>query len=53
MSCCQFVDFDITPLATRSLDPDAEWSDHDSALVNQVLDATVELDASLEITTPR
>lgn len=25
----QFVDFDIAPLATRSTDPDAEWSDAD------------------------
>jgi hypothetical protein len=47
----QFVDFDITPLSTKSVDPDAEWSDRDTALINQVIDTIVELDVSLEITT--
>ena len=47
----QFVDFDITPLATKSADPDAEWSDRDFELVNQVIDTIVEMDATLEITT--
>ena len=45
----QFVDFDLAPLATRSLDPDAEWSDADTDVVEEVLEAVVELDAALAI----
>ena len=44
----QYVDFDIAPLATRSEDPEAEWSDDDAALVNQVLDTVVGIDVDLE-----
>lgn len=44
----QYVDFDITPLATRSEDPEAEWSDDDSELVDKVLDAVVGIDVDLE-----
>lgn len=45
----QFVDFDIAPLATRSMDPDAEWSDANTDVVHEVLEAVVDLDAQLEI----
>lgn len=44
----QYVDFDITPLATRSDDPEAEWSDDDTALVGKVLDTVVGIDVELE-----
>lgn len=42
-----FVDFDITPLATTSTDPDATWSDEDHELTSRVLDAVTDLDADL------
>jgi hypothetical protein len=45
----QFVDFDIAPLATKSTDPDAEWSDRDVELVNAVIDTIVEMDSELEL----
>ena len=45
----QFVDFDIAPLATYSLDPDAQWSDEDAELVDAVLDAVVSLDGDIEM----
>lgn len=45
----QFVDFDLTPLATRSEAQDAEWSDQDVELVEEVLNAVVGLDTDLEI----
>jgi hypothetical protein len=45
----QFVDFDLTPLATQDDDPDAEWSDRNAALVDQVLDAVVGVDVELEM----
>jgi hypothetical protein len=44
-----FVDFDIAPLATRSTDPDAEWTDADEAVVGDVLDAVTGLEAEFEI----
>jgi hypothetical protein len=47
----QFVDFDLTPLATKSVDPDAEWSDRDTELVNEVIDTIVDMDTELEIQT--
>jgi hypothetical protein len=47
----QFVDFDLTPLATRSSDPDAEWSDADSPIVGRVLDTVLSLDTDLTINT--
>jgi hypothetical protein len=45
----QFIDFDIAPLATRSLEADAEWSDADEEIVGKVLDTVAGLDAELEI----
>lgn len=45
----QFVDFDIAPLATRSDDPDAEWSDEDVDIVGTVLDAVTGLDTDMEL----
>ncbi|NTV93902.1 MAG: hypothetical protein HGA75_00595 [Thiobacillus sp.] len=45
----QFVDFDIAPLATRSVDPEAEWSDEDTSLVGKVLDAVADIDVELEV----
>lgn len=47
----EFVDFDIAPLATTSIDPEAEWSDVESDIVQEVLDAVVGLEADLEIVT--
>jgi hypothetical protein len=47
----QFVDFDLAPLATASTDPEAEWSDVESEIVNEVLDTVVGLEADLEIIT--
>ena len=47
----QFVDFDIAPLATRSADPEAEWSDADTDLVEEVLDTVVGLEADLDLRT--
>lgn len=43
-----YVDFDLTPLATTSDDPDAEWSDADTEVVGRVLDAVTGLDVDLE-----
>jgi hypothetical protein len=45
----QFVDFDIAPLTTKSIAPDAEWSDADIKVVGEVLDTVVGIDAELEI----
>ncbi len=45
----QFVDFDIAPLTTTSIAPDAEWSDADLKVVGAVLDTVVGIDAELEI----
>ncbi|MBK6631904.1 MAG: hypothetical protein IPG33_13305 [Betaproteobacteria bacterium] len=47
----RFVDFDLTPLATTSSDPDAEWSDADVEVVGKVLDAVTGLDVDLEFIT--
>lgn len=47
----QFVDFDIAPLATKSTDPDAEWSDDDNDVVGSVLDTVVGIEVALEIQT--
>lgn len=47
----QFVDFDIAPLSTKSTDPDAEWSDSDTVIVNEILDTVVGLETALEIRT--
>lgn len=44
----EFVDFDIAPLATRSSDPEAEWTDADSTTVSEVLDRVVGLETELE-----
>ena len=46
-----FVDFDLTPLATTSSDPDAEWSDADVEVVGKVLDAVTGLDVDLDFVT--
>lgn len=45
----QYVDFDLTPLATSDESPDAEWSDRNAALVEQVLDTVVGMDVELEM----
>lgn len=47
----EFVDFDIAPLATTSIDPEAEWSDIESQVVQEVLDTVVGLEADLEFVT--
>jgi hypothetical protein len=45
----QFVDFDIAPLATQSTAEDAEWSDSDSDVIGDVLDAVVGIDVEVEL----
>jgi hypothetical protein len=45
----QFVDFELTPLATRSEAPDAEWSDDDVELIDKVLDTVVELETEMDL----
>jgi hypothetical protein len=47
----QYIDFDIAPLATLSEEADAEWSDHDTDLVDKILDTVVGLESDLEIGT--
>ncbi|MFZ5484561.1 MAG: hypothetical protein ACOZB0_10055 [Pseudomonadota bacterium] len=42
-----YVDFDLAPLATRSDEPEAEWSDEHADVVGQVLDAVVDIDVDL------
>jgi hypothetical protein len=46
----QFVDFEIAPLATTQDEADAEWSDRDADLVDQVMDAVVGIEVDLEMT---
>jgi len=45
----EFVDFDIAPLATVSTAEDAEWSDSDSEVVGDVLDAVIDIEVGLEL----
>ncbi|HWI13842.1 MAG TPA: hypothetical protein VNT02_06290 [Burkholderiales bacterium] len=45
----KFVDFDITPLATTSSDPNATWTDEDQELTSRILDAVTDLDADMTI----
>jgi hypothetical protein len=45
----QFIDFDLAPLATTSAEPNAEWSDADNFVIEQVLDAVTGLDVELEV----
>lgn len=47
----RYVDFDITPLATASSEPDATWSDEDAELTGRILDAVTELDAEMVLET--
>lgn len=44
-----YVDFDIAPLATKSSDPEATWSDEEEILTGKILDAVTGLDTELEI----
>jgi len=46
----RFVDFDITPLATKSAAADATWSDEDEQFTDEVLDMVTGLDSKMEIT---
>lgn len=45
----QFVDFDLAPLTTSVDSPDAEWTDRNADLVDEILDAVVGVDVELEI----
>lgn len=45
----RFVDFDIAPLVTDSMEPEAVWSDEDEALTGEILDAVTGLDTELEM----
>lgn len=47
----RYIDFDIAPLATHSLAPEAEWSDADTGLVEEVLDTVLGVEVDLEIQT--
>lgn len=44
-----YVDFDIAPLVTRSLDPEAVWSDEDQSLSAELLDAMTGIETELEV----
>lgn len=44
-----FVDFDIAPLATSVDTQEAEWSDRNAGLVDEVLEAVVGVDVELEL----
>lgn len=46
-----YVDFDIAPLVTRSLDPDAVWTDEDEGLAGDVLNAVTGIETELEVET--
>jgi hypothetical protein len=45
----KFVDIDISPIATTSLEENATWTDEDEVLINKVLDALTEMDSELTI----
>jgi hypothetical protein len=44
-----YVDFDIAPLSTTSLSPDATWTDSNVELVEQVLECVTGLDSDMEL----
>lgn len=46
----RFVDFDITPLATTSSEPDATWTDEDQPFTDAILDMVTGVDSEIEIT---
>ncbi len=45
----KFVDIDIAPIATASLEENATWTDEDQTLMNKVMDAITEMDSELTI----
>lgn len=45
----RYVDFDIAPLVTRSLDPEAVWTDEDESLTDELLNALSGIETELEI----
>lgn len=45
----QYVDFDLTPMATTDDAADAEWSDRDEGIVERVLETVVGVDVELEM----
>ena len=45
----RFVEFDLTPLTTTSEDPDATWSDEDTGLTNELLEAITDWDSAMAI----
>ena len=45
----KFVDIDIAPIATASLEENATWTDEDEALINRVLDTLTDMDSELAI----
>ncbi len=44
-----FVDIDIAPIATTSLEENATWTDEDETLINKVMDALTDMDSELII----
>lgn len=47
----RFVDFDLVPLTTTSTAQNAEWSDADAEIVDEVLDAVVGMDVEFKFQT--
>jgi len=45
----EFVDFDLTPLATKVDAPEAEWSDRNADLMDTVLETVVGVDVELDL----
>ena len=45
----KYVDIDIAPIATSSLEENATWSDEDEPLISKVLDALTDMDSELTI----
>jgi len=45
----KYVDLDIAPIATSSLEAEATWTDDDQTLIDKVLDAITEMDSTLTI----
>ena len=47
----RYIDFDLAPLVATSENPDTEWTDRDTELVNEVLDALTGLEVTLDTVT--
>lgn len=45
----RYVDFDIAPLVTQSLDPEAVWTDEEESLASELLNAVTGIETDLEV----